>query len=306
MKNFILHHNDPDGYCAAWLIQEYIESVDEHGWADRMEITYGRPLPEDMFKADRVYILDFSLDMDNMRKLVESVGVENIVWIDHHESAIKKCGGFEHDIPGIRNADFAACHLAYAYVYAQRAGQPLNVFSTDWLRCMPPYVRLVGDYDCWLWKKPEYPVAEAEKVEAFHYGLNAFCWKNPVFWQGFCSGATREEHVMGKGRVIKEAYERMYQSRIESSAWESSVDIDGKAVKMLLLNSSGGSSIWEGSDVKEKYDVVASYVHTPRGFRFSLRSVDTGLALKVAESMGGGGHADAAGFVSADMPFSSD
>ena len=87
----IVHHNDADGLCAAALVRMYHES---NGHIDKQypEITFVERchLPVTDFinpqMGEVVYIVDYSLSPAEMEHILNVTN--NVVWIDHHISAI--------------------------------------------------------------------------------------------------------------------------------------------------------------------------------------------------------------------------
>lgn len=129
----VFYHNDLDGQCAANIIAKPV-SFDASNF---IEMQYGKAFPFDIIAQDEtVYILDYSIEPEEMEQLLEIT--TNIVWIDHHITAINKYADFPHQIAGIRKDGVAGCVLTYQYSY------PGNE--------IPWPVLFIGDRDIWAFK----------------------------------------------------------------------------------------------------------------------------------------------------------
>lgn len=85
----IISHNDLDGYGSAYLVREKLTSDGiEKKNINIINTDYSKKLDLDQFKkGDTIYITDFSLKPENMNELFHK-GINNIIWIDHHKSAL--------------------------------------------------------------------------------------------------------------------------------------------------------------------------------------------------------------------------
>lgn len=100
-KTVVLYHrSDFDGIFCREIALKFMPHAILIGW------DYGDPEPgKDIIDGtERLYILDLSVPslMDH----------PNLVWIDHHKSAIEK---YPADIPGYRIDGVAACRLAWQW-----------------------------------------------------------------------------------------------------------------------------------------------------------------------------------------------
>lgn len=132
-------HNDVDGQCSGAIA--YRELGKQIG-LDKILIfvvDYGDPLPE--FRPEdnleSVYIMDFSFDSEYMDYLISLVGKDNVIWIDHHISAIKKLKGYS-DLKGLRSIIMSGCMLTYRYFYPDKF--------------VPMVVQIVEDFDLYNFK----------------------------------------------------------------------------------------------------------------------------------------------------------
>jgi oligoribonuclease NrnB/cAMP/cGMP phosphodiesterase (DHH superfamily) len=145
----VFYHNDNDGKCCAALIYQYY-NTDPPDHCSEIPITfnkmdYGMRFPiEDISKDEKVYIVDYSIEVNEMKELLKVT--EDIIWIDHHKSAIEKYSHFQAEyyqdtsmgIIGIRNINFAGCNLVWQHLNAPKE--------------FPEFVLLVEDRDIWKWE----------------------------------------------------------------------------------------------------------------------------------------------------------
>ena len=90
------YHSDNDGKCAGYWVDK-CGLLDEHG-KTFFKIDYGIDFPFDkIHKDERVYIVDYSIPPEQMDKLLEIT--PNVVWIDHHKSAIEMYKDYDKETP---------------------------------------------------------------------------------------------------------------------------------------------------------------------------------------------------------------
>lgn len=92
MKNrvHICHHNDLDGYAAAyvaWRACKWYKLIPSE-LISFHEITYGKEFPfSEIRNEDVVIIVDYSLPVNDMQKLLDITPC--VIWIDHHKTAME-------------------------------------------------------------------------------------------------------------------------------------------------------------------------------------------------------------------------
>ena len=94
MKCF--YHTDMDGKCAGAIVFKA-----QHGEGEYLPINYKDDFPFDKIQRDEeVIIVDFSLQNDgDWEKLLEIT--QDIIWIDHHKTAIEKNRKYAEEFLGI-------------------------------------------------------------------------------------------------------------------------------------------------------------------------------------------------------------
>ena len=108
-----MYHADFDGKLAAFWVHQLAPKLDDYD-EEYIMINYGMEFPFEKIKKDeQVFIVDYSIMPEEMEELLKITN--NVTWIDHHISAIKRYDGFPHQIPGLRYDGIAGCMLTYCY-----------------------------------------------------------------------------------------------------------------------------------------------------------------------------------------------
>lgn len=99
MKTVVIYHKaDFDGIFCREIAKKFIPEAELIGW------DYGEPEPV-VSPEDTLYILDLSVP-----GLMQH---PNLIWIDHHKSAIDRYGESHKKIDGYRIDGVAACRLTW-------------------------------------------------------------------------------------------------------------------------------------------------------------------------------------------------
>lgn len=294
------YHNDLDGRCAAhwvWRIGGL--------WECRrfVPVNYrlsAAELLKQVEPNEQVFILDYSLPLEAMHELLWKT--RNVIWIDHHISAIEKYELWSGpQIPGARVDSVAACVLTYLYLFVWTShGSPPTVVQRaptreEWLE-VPKFTVLVGDRDAWRWEDVD--------TRYFCAGLEAHDTdpQSPTWFDA-------EENVpkyVAMGKVVEKFKSQMWRQLLADYAFE--VSLNG--FKGLACNVGyGSSSLFEVLDPEalKEYDFFVAFVWDGNQYEVSLytnRSRPTPVNVaQLAEHFGGGGHFGAAGFECQELPF---
>jgi len=267
-------------------------------------------------------MVDFSLEPDEMKRLNECC---DLTWIDHHKSAIDSCEGL--GIRGIRHSGLAACELCWTW-FDQHNGAITNELLVRHFEVFagrrPEAVRLLGRYDVWDAKNPDW-----QRIEAFQFGMRAEAGAmspiDPV-WTSLLDPRPDENpdevsllDIEMRGRAILSYRDQEAKSLCADGAHEETLHIPdrpelvfggppptGRTYSLVCLNSLQRGS-WQFNSVwdPEKYDAMCVYGRLKNGkYRVSLYStkeeVDCGA---IAKALGGGGHKGAAGFLCDKLPW---
>jgi oligoribonuclease NrnB/cAMP/cGMP phosphodiesterase (DHH superfamily) len=134
-KAVILHHNDMDGVVAARIMYDYIRTSTNIEMVETVSCSYSRIAEKKILDPDYdlsrsiLIILDYSLEPEDLLDMVDLLTIRNIIWIDHHISAIQKMASIADNriglIPGLRvSAGLCAAELTWLFVHG--ATQPFT------------------------------------------------------------------------------------------------------------------------------------------------------------------------------------
>ena len=283
----VFYHNDLDGRASAAIAIRVPKTkllAEKQGGFDLVELDYNDEVPVWKIRKDEpVLILDFSFKPEIMKEVMKRT--LDITWIDHHKTATYDYGREVKGIRDTRDKMFAACELTWKYYYNDLK--------------MPEAIKLIGDRDKWAWKF-------RESSEPFNMGIRAFPHlPQDKIWDILCVNGTIEtdifmDKVKEKGTTCKGFRDNLCQdySRYGFECW---LEHDSHHYLCFAMGiyTFGSESF---GDKFEKYDICISFEFDGEKYIISLYSstVDVGT---IAKSFGGG-HKDAAGFLSTTMPLS--
>lgn len=269
-RPLVIYHgrNCPDGFAAglaAWL---YYAGKAEFLALDHGDITALEQLPA--LDGRAVYILDFSFSPELLR------GVEaraaKLVLLDHHKSAAEKLAGFACR-SGVVHFDMAKSGARLAWEFFQPA-VPL-----------PDLVRFIEDRDIWVWRYPEsagfLAALDMEPLDFARWTeIAAF---SPVQLTAF----------MARGQAMDKKF-----SKLAADIAEGAQPIIFNGQRGLMVNAPGVFHSLVGDLLSRKSGTFALMWVAGKGgvVRGGLRSQHGFDCIPLAESMGGGGHAQACGF----------
>lgn len=289
MKCF--YHVDADGKCAAFWVDYFTK--DKYHQKEYLPINYGMDFPiETIQKDEAIYIVDFSIELEMMRRLLEIT--ENVVWIDHHISAIKKYEGFEKEIKGLRVDGIAGCMLTWYYMCAMKQGWDINSEDMEKkLQDAPYFTKLIADYDVW---KFEYEY----DAKGLHMTLNAYDLEPQDYRWNWLMKPDTLNHWIEIGNYMMVYRSSFYRSYCEAYGFESTFE----GLRAFVLNTGLGNSDCFDSIDDGTYDIFVCAAYNGKGWNYSLRAANDNVDVSViAQKYGGGGHKGAAGFRSEDFVF---
>lgn len=292
----VLHHTDADGWCAGYWVSRIFNNKNPE---DFIMIDYGMDNEwlSKVKKGEKVIIVDFSLEPDVMRKLL--VRTNDVIWIDHHISAIEKYKDFEVEIPGLRYDGIAASVLAYCYFFEMKCGK-LEFDPYTMPQKAPWFTKYIGDHDVW---KYEF----GEETAHWKLGFDAMGIMLPTDkrWDElFDIGKVRE--VIIDGSIIQRYRDAIGKKACNYYGFEYNFG----EYKAFCLNNCFGGSEWF-VDLINKYDLVCSFQYIGESdiWEYSLYTskdyVDVSkIASEYPDKISGGGHKKAAGITTKKFIFS--
>ena len=275
MSKCFFHNADLDGQCSGAIIQLANPGCDLIG------IDYGDQFPWNIVqKNETVYMVDFSLPIDQMIKLNKMC---NLHWIDHHISKIKEANEHNFIASGGQLLDTkkAACELSWEYLFPTLP--------------MPMGVYLLGRYDVWDHTNP--------KTLPFQYGMRLYETDPEIFnfdWK-ILHQLDKIEQIIKNGKLFLQYEEKQNQKYCNACAFETELDgFKCLAINKMLTNSQLFESLWDNT----KFDVMLTFGFRNGSWTVSLYTDKDGIDVSiVAKNHNGGGHKQAAGFVCDTLPF---
>jgi uncharacterized protein len=266
----IIYHgrNCPDGFAAALAAWLYYDCQAEFVGLDHGDIQSVADLPALQGRA--VYILDFSFSAEILRAIEERAA--KLVMLDHHKSAAEKLSGFSCRC-GVVHFDMnkSGARLAWEFFYPEQA--------------VPDLVRFVEDRDIWVWQYPQSPgFLAALDMEPCEF----------VRWNEIAQfDATELAQYIERGQAMDEKFRKL-----ASVIAESAQPVTFNGLHGLMVNAPGIFHSLIGDILSRQSGTFALMwsIDKNGGVKAGLRSQRSFNCIPLAESMGGGGHAQACGF----------
>ena len=294
MKCFF-HSADLDGHCSGAIVKHFNPEC------ELIPINYGQDFPWDKIAPEeKVFMVDFSLQpFEGMKQLA---AISDLVWIDHHQTAIDDYVNSGLSISGIQRSGIGACELSWEY------------FSRDpW----PFAVQLLAEYDVWNHTD--------ERTLPFQYGLrmqDTFPTSESAMnlWKLLFHSEEVVNALIGAGKTIIEyetqtnakfcksySFETIMPTYPMALAGPSPADVPFTLRGICINKGFTNSKVFDSVYDPAKHDLMITFCRLPlpkKQWTVSLYSdkseVDCGA---IAKSFGGGGHKGAAGFQCDDLPF---
>jgi uncharacterized protein len=303
------HKSDLDGKFSASVVKYAFPSVVLH------PIEYGDAFPwSALQEGDTVFMVDFSLQPEEQMYDLMQKGVD-LVWIDHHDRVIRKVERLLEKkgcaLPsGWRTPDFAACELTWRFLFPDRP--------------VPLAVTLVSLYDAWNFKGHKFedlvfPFSyrmQMEDVLSLNSSIQlAALFEEDLVWIQSENCTKDVLQLAEEGKILLRYNDSRNAAYCEQFAFEAVlIDLStpfGQPAKFapkraIVLNVGMASSQTFVSVYNPAvHDIMIFFCRIAnRKWKVSLRSdkphVDCSL---IAETFGGNGHREAAGFLCDDLPF---
>lgn len=261
-------HNCPDGFAAALAAWLFYEGKAEFLGLDHGDVKSLEDLP--VLDGRAVYILDFSFAPELMRSIEERA--TKLVMLDHHKSAADKLEGFE-------------CRCGVVHFDMKKSGSRLawEFFQPD--RALPDLVRLVEDRDIWVWQYPESAgFLAALDMEPFEFER----WKEIALLD-----ARQLSAYVERGQAMDEKF-----ARLATGIADAAQPLVFNGLTGMMVNAPGVFHSLVGDILSKKSGTFALMWSVDKSgiIKAGLRSQRSFDCIPLAESMRGGGHAQACGF----------
>lgn len=265
------HANCLDGFGAAYVLWLRFQADGLQDSEVSFEpVNYGEDPPE-VFREDKIWMVDFSYKRPVMEEILAYLdgNIGRLTVIDHHKTAAADLEGF----PGATfDMEKSGAVLTWEQVFPDQE--------------VPMLLRYIQDADLYRF--------ELDGSRAFRQGL----WCEPRDFEHWDSiDPCQSDEVFERGKAILRHVE-MEVERISAKA--TSFFLGG--FKVLVANSDGMASALGHELAKRSVSGVGVVWHLDGEiYRWELRSTADGPDVsEIAKAYGGGGHAHAAGFQSAE------
>ena len=284
MKAIVFYHTDNDGHLSGFLCKKFLLENDYQ--VKMQEIDYGWDIPlQGIDKETEVYILDFSFEPWDLMEEVHQKA-KDLVWIDHHETAIDKHSKSLRQFSGTRDPHVAASRLTWNYFFA------------DTIPETPEVVQLVANYD--VFNLDFCPGIREFQNGSRLYDTNPETLYGYAFWNSMLGFSYALNNVKQKGEIVYKFQLKTDLEKIQSTGFETT--LLGK--KCFAANLRTNSIPFEYLPNAREYDVYLAFIWTHGHWKVSLYSDKPNINVgEMALLLGGGGHAKAAGFECANLPF---
>ena len=266
----VLYHgrNCPDGFAAALAAWLFYEGKAEMLGLDHGDIKSITDLPA--LEGRAVYILDFSFDEVILSGIEERAA--KLVLLDHHKSAAEKLTGF-------------ACRCGVVHFDMSKSGARLAWEFFQPNRAVPDLVRFVEDRDIWVWQYPESP--------AFLAALDMEPMDLPRWAEIAAFTPEQLSAFMARGHAMDEKF-----SKLAADIAEGAQPISFNGQQGVMVNAPGMFHSLVGDTLAKQSGSFALMWTAGKGgvVKVGLRSRNGFDCIPLAESMKGGGHAQACGF----------
>jgi len=270
----IYHKKDFDGICSAAIIKMSYPDADLIGW------DYGDPYDQFLLFIDEdIIVVDIHFPMNTMYNISSR---NKLTWIDHHKSAIDAFNAFDHssdnNITTVLEIGRGACELTWEYIFPTVP--------------VPSTIKWLGKYDTWR----EYGTQSWDNhIMPFQYGMRQLCvnietFPRYILLDGFLPMINE---ILEKGRnIIK--YQKSIDNKIcNTYAFERKFKgLNAICLNLPFIDSTTMNSVYDS----KKHDIMLGFSFTGKHWSCSLRSDNDVDCSVIAKSLGGGGHANAAGF----------
>lgn len=266
----VLYHGRscPDGFAAALAAWRFYGGKVELRGMDHGDVKTPADLPPIDGRA--VYILDFSFPTDILRAIDERAA--RLVLLDHHKSAADALDGFVCR-GGVVHFDMAKSGARLAWEF----------FLPD--EPVPDLVRYVEDRDLWNWVFPE----SAAYLAALDMEPQEL-----VRWNEIAAFTPEQSaHFMARGEAMDQKFAKLAADIAEGAE---PLMFNGEAG--LMVNAPGVFHSLVGDLLSRRSGTFAFMWSAGKGgvVKVGMRSQRGYDCIPLAQSMGGGGHAQACGF----------
>ena len=296
MPTTVLYHkNCPDGHASAFACWQRFRD-DAH----YLPVAYGEPCP-DIPTADDVYIVDFSYSAEVLQRLLAArIGQRTaekavVTVLDHHASAERDLLPLARmALPGLTVLfDKQECGASLTWKYLHTGGwDPRIDPEAQWLEhSMPTFFKYVRDRDLWQWQ-----LADSKAISLAYWAIEKDFLSIEQFAQDL-DEAAGYHNIVTNGNAMQRYADALVREQAERAIMGTIAGYEVPIVNATTLFSEVGDYL---CTTRPDISFCAYYMDRSDGHRqWGLRGRGLVDLSVVAKHYGGGGHPNAAGFVTA-------
>lgn len=263
----IFHANCLDGFGSAYgawvhfFVQQGVE-------AEYLPAAHGDTPPDASGKT--VYLLDYAYKRAGMEQLCQQA--EKVIVLDHHITAVEQLSGLDQQFDNLElllDMERSGAMITWEYFHSEP---------------VPKLISCVQDRDMWWWKIPE------------SHDINAGLMSQPFSFERWHEVANDEhafQRLVDEGNAINRYRQQMIEQGKRAAAMGV---IAGYTVPIVNCPRAIVSELV--GELAEGQPFAAGYADKGNRRSWSLRSAKDGEDVaRIAQRFGGGGHKNAAGFV---------
>lgn len=269
-KGIIVYHNDLDGRCSAAIAYRVLKNYMPELVLTPMNYDKEIPLPENPWDYESIYILDYVISDEEMRKFLALWEPKDIVWIDHHKTGCERW----HMTNGYKSLDNAGCVLTWRWFHDMNK--------------IPQCVKWIEKRDLW-----QFDFYGDDACWFTTYLDKLYCYPTNKIWDELFSMEDYSK-LIERGRQLRNDMFVDLSRIINDNAEESELN----GIKCLRCNFSDRKKTSDLCQMMlhEGYDLAWSWYVKGNMVYNSLRSRNDVDCGKIAEGFGGGGHKYSAGW----------
>ena len=286
------HKTDLDGICSGMIIERYYPGVKLY------PIDYHQSFPWHLVgwegEKATVFMVDFSLKIHEMVALKETC---DLVWIDHHVTAVEPAIKSNFNPNGKRDIMKAGCVLTWEWCEEEFRKKRCAKLSPE-KRLVPRGIRLLGEYDLGR-------VKDDPKVLQYQYGLKSFLYvEGAEIWRDIINDSLGKYQEILSSGIIATSYAREeFKRALRLYGFEAMV----MGHPAICLNTGTNQGLlYNPLAFAEEIDLFVVYVNLPDGrWRLTVSTIKKHIHCgRLCEIFpGGGGHKEVGGCVCEKLPF---
>lgn len=300
----LFHRNCPDGWASAFACYKTFGET-----AQYLPVSYGQPIPS-IPVEHTVYIVDFSYAEDQLKTLLferihhRKGDTPQVIVLDHHASAQRDLASLAaQQLPGLViffDLEESGASLTWKYLHTG-GWDPRHDPEVEGLEySMPTFYKYVRDRDLWRWQ-----LRDSKAISLAYWALDKNWLNIELFVQDL-------DDTEGYHRIVTEgtAMQRYADALVKEQAARAFSGIIGGYLVPIVNTTTLFSEVGDYLCTVQPEIPFCAYffLRDDHKAQWGLRGRGKVDLSVIAKQFGGGGHANAAGFVTAQgwMPKSPD